>query len=175
MRLVCPSCGALHSAEGWINDTEAREALAATAALPPPVARWALQYIALFRPPRRALTWARARRLLVELRELVEAPEIRWNLEPPRPSRPEAWAQAMERVVCHPPKELPLGNHNYLRKIAYRIADELDAQAERYREAEITRRRIEEMSREEIERNRERIKDLAKSLERGAWRNKEDV
>lgn len=167
MRLICPSCGAMHSLEGWANDVDAREALRIVAGLPRQVAGWALPYLSLFRPRARALSWKRARRLLDELRALVEAPEITWDCEVPRPNHAKAWAQAMERVVCHPPKELPLGNHNYLRKIAYRIADEMDAEAERYREAEITRRRVEEFSREEIERNRERMKELVRRTAQG--------
>ena len=34
MILVCPSCGATHSAEAWENDMNARKAFAARATLP---------------------------------------------------------------------------------------------------------------------------------------------
>lgn len=164
MRLICPSCGAMHSLEGWANDVDAREALRIVAGLPRQVAGWALPYLSLFRPRARALSWKRARRLLEELKVLVEAAEISWDREVPRPNNAKAWAQAMERVVSHTPRELPLRNHNYLRTIAYKIANELDAEAERYREAEITRRRVEEFSEEEIRRNREKLRQLRKGI-----------
>jgi hypothetical protein len=167
MRLICPSCGATHSVEAWANDPEAREALSIAAGLPRDVARWALPYIALFRPKKRALTWKRARRLLEELQDLVAAPEVQWNNKPPRSNLHSAWARALEQISSHPPKRLPLESHNYLRAIQYGIADELDARAESSREADINRRRREEMEHftpEEIEENKRRLAELRKTI-----------
>lgn len=168
MRLICPSCGATHSVEAWTNDPEAREALAIAAGLPREVARWALPYIALFRPEKRALTWKRARRLLEDLRDLVAAPEVQWNQKPPRPNPPAAWARALEQICAHPPKRLPLESHNYLRAIQYGIADEIDGRAEAGRDAEITRRREEEFTAEEMKENKRRLAELKETIGRKA-------
>lgn len=164
MKLVCPSCGATHSADAWLNNAAAREAITVAAELPRDVARRALDYVSLFRPLTRSLSLKRVRRLLEELRDLVAQPEVSWNLRPPRPNRPEAWARALEEICNHPPKRLPLENHNYLRAIQYRIADEKDAAAERHRERDIRDRRMEELSQEEIEANRRRARELARGI-----------
>jgi hypothetical protein len=37
---------------------------------------------------------------------------------------------AMERMIEHPPKRLPLKSHGYLRSVAYEIADEADRKVE---------------------------------------------
>ena len=136
MRLVCPSCGACHSAEAWLHEEEARAAMAVAVELPRGVGRWALAYLALFRPQTadrgpRALGWKRVRRVLEEIRDLVAAPEIAWAQKAARPNSPEVWARAMEQMCCHPPSRLPLKNHNYLRTIAYDLADEMDKARER--------------------------------------------
>jgi hypothetical protein len=157
----------MHSADAWANDGDARDAIAIMAELPRDVARWALPYLPLFRPRERALSWKRARRLLEELRDLIAQTEIAWGSGVPRPNRPEAWARGLEQICCHPPKELPLGNHNYLRTIVYRIADELDAARERNRETEIRERRREEISEEVREANRRRAAEIVAQLKTG--------
>lgn len=142
MKLTCPACGAESSVDAWEADAMARRAMLIAIDLPPSVSRWALSYLALFRPnppqppfakggATRGLGWKRAARLLEQLRELVEAPEISWGQGVARPNDPRAWAQAMDQMCARPPKELPLRNHNYLRAIAYKIADQTDAEAER--------------------------------------------
>lgn len=132
MKLTCPSCGALHSAEAWVNDAQARQCLLLVAELPADVGRRALPYLALFRNPGsgRALTWGKALRLLGELRTLVSEHYIQWDRSPARPNNAAAWAEAMEQMVQRPPRRLPLTSHGYLRKIAYDLADEKDRAAE---------------------------------------------
>lgn len=166
MRLVCPSCGAAASAGAWENDAEARAAMAIIADLPRGVAAHALGWLALFRPRSRSLTWKRANRLLEELSVQVHAPEISWGQSVPRPNHPQAWAQAMERLLARPPKELPLAGHNYLRRMVYAIADEMDAARERKGEdrREDPRRLIEETTPEDYERNQARIRELTKGI-----------
>ena len=127
MKWVCPSCGAVHSAEGWLNDADARQCLRIVAELPGEVSRRALAYMALFRPGSgRGLTWGKALRLLGELKTLVAEATIQWDRKPARPNTPAAWSEAMERVVQHPPKRLPLTSHGYLKAITYEIANEMD-------------------------------------------------
>jgi hypothetical protein len=126
MRLICPSCGAIHSAESWANDVDTRQCMIMVADLPGEVSRRCLNYLALFRPGTRALIWSKALRLLKDLSDLVRAPEVMWEKKPSRPNTVMVWALALDRVIEHPPKRLPLTSHGYLRAIAWEIADEMD-------------------------------------------------
>lgn len=132
MRLVCPSCGATHSAEAWANDPEARLALARVSEMPHPVGVWALPYLALFRDAKnaRALQWRKTRRLAEELSALVASGWIQRERKPARQAPPTVWAQALERIVDRPPGRLPLTSHGYLCTVAYDLADDADRAAE---------------------------------------------
>jgi hypothetical protein len=167
MRLICPSCGATHSAEAWDNDAQARAVVEIVAALPREVARWSLHYLALFRPQGRALSWTRARRLLEALRALVEASEMVWAQEAPRPNDPRAWAAAMEQLCAHPPRTLPLANHNYLRRMAYSLAGRAAAgheEAPRPATVEELKREYEGLDEAALAENRRRIQELLRGV-----------
>lgn len=132
MRLVCPACGASASAEAWENDADCRMALRVVAELPEPVARRALGYLALFRPPSgRGLRWSAALRILSELALLVQAPTVRWERGPERANSAVAWGEAMERVCAAPPRRLPLKSHGYLRAVADELLQAEEARRER--------------------------------------------
>lgn len=131
MKLVCPSCGAVHAADAWTADAEARQALKIACELPRDVARHALAYLALFRPASgRALRWSRARRLLAELADMTGRASIQWGQQVARPCSPAVWARAVEQMVGRPPARLPLTSHGYLVRIAYDLADQADRRAE---------------------------------------------
>ena len=130
MRLICPSCGAVHSAEAWQNDPIARQCLKLVSEMLHDVGSRCFAYLALFRPPGRSLQWKKVLRLLSELKELTTLPYVQWEKRVARPNSAHAWETAMERMIEHPPKRLPLKSHGYLRAIAYDIADETDRQAE---------------------------------------------
>jgi hypothetical protein len=121
----------------------------------------------------RALSWRKAWRLLEEIQELVGAAEIAWAQKAARPNSPEVWARAMEQMCVHPPSRLPLRNHNYLRTIAYDLADEID----KTREAQSAKRIAEGIRTPNAERsmhnvptdaqweeNRRRIAELARGV-----------
>jgi len=55
---------------------------------------------------------------------------IQWDKNVARPNSASAWGVAMDRVIEHPPKGLPLKTHGYLRAVAYEIADEMDRKRE---------------------------------------------
>jgi len=132
MKLTCPSCGGIHSAEAWANDAQARQALKLVGELPGDISRRAMAYVALFRPlSGRGLSWAKALRLLGELEGLISMPHIHWKQQPARPNTATAWAQAMERVIERPPARLPLTSHGYLQSIAYEVANDRDRSKER--------------------------------------------
>ena len=140
MKLICPSCGGVHSAEAWLSDADARQSLRIVAELPWEVGRRALPYLAFFRPKSgRGLIWSKTLRLLSEIKTLVTEPYIQWDRGVARPNSSRAWGMAMEKLVENPPKHLPLKNHNYLRAVAYDIADEMDrAEEVRRNQAERT-------------------------------------
>ena len=142
MKLICPSCGAMHSAEGWSSDADARQCIKIVGDLPWDVSRRVLAYLALFRAHqpspdglRRAsgqgLRWAKALRLLHELTLLINESFISWDGKPARPCDARIWALAMEKVIENPPKRLPLKSHGYLKAVCYDVADEIDKTAER--------------------------------------------
>ncbi|PLX49141.1 MAG: hypothetical protein C0613_08440 [Desulfobulbaceae bacterium] len=138
MRLVCPGCGLTASAEAWINDVAAREVLVAVAGLPAPLPGACLPYLSLFRAESRAMGWKKAARLVRELAALVDGGHVQVQGKPARPCPPSLWAEAMAQMVERRDRlSRPLPNHNYMRQVAWQLADQADAAAEaRRRELE---------------------------------------
>ena len=73
MKLTCPCCGAVASAEVWQNDAEARRALQQALRLPPEIQSEILAYLGLFRPGQSALAWSRAVKIMAELTQLTSS------------------------------------------------------------------------------------------------------
>ncbi|GAB0057434.1 hypothetical protein SIID45300_01762 [Candidatus Magnetaquicoccaceae bacterium FCR-1] len=122
MNLTCPSCGAEAAAEAWQNDAEARAAFATLAGLPAEVQREAIRYLALFRPARSRLSWARAGRILAELHALTTAGVVKHDRQE-RPCSPAVWGAAMAQMMARRESiKRPLGNHNYLAAVAFELA-----------------------------------------------------
>jgi len=144
MKLICPSCGAVASADAWTANADARQCMRMVAGLPGPVARCALPYLALFRPRvpdnergYRGLIWPKALRLLGELKRLVDQTNVQWKGRPARPIDAVIWGVAMDRMIERPPHKLPIDSHGYLTSIAYDLADEADRAREvRHNQAE---------------------------------------
>jgi len=160
MRLVCPSCGAIASAEAWSNDPVIRNCFDAVLSLPSPVQIRTLPYLGLFRQGNRALPWRRALTLIRSLRDLTSQETVHWQGGETRPITPELWGRAMEATIASNPRGLK--NHNYLRHVAWEMAAELAARAEEEREA-ARRKRTAEMDegpRPLSEANRAAIDDL---------------
>lgn len=133
MRLICPGCGCIFSAESSSCEAHARQALRLITEIPAPANKPALNYIAMFRnpdPESRGLRWDKVVRLLGELTLLIKEAQIQFKGGVPRKNSVAAWAQAMERMIEHPPRQLPLKSHGYLTSVAYEIASELDRGAE---------------------------------------------
>lgn len=132
MRLICPSCGAIHSGEAWADDVYARKALAVVAGLPREVAPHAVPYVALFRAPDavRGLQWRRAEKLLTELAALVRAGHVSRKGRPDRAAPPAVWGRALAQILDRPPRRLPLTGHGYLGTVVWDQADQADARAE---------------------------------------------
>ena len=130
MKLICPSCGGVHSAEAWQNDPIARQCLRLVCEMPHSVSKRCFAYLTLFRSPGRSLRWKTVLTLLAELKDRVSEPYVQWKRQVARPSSASVWGDAMERMIECPPKHLPLKSHGYLRSVVYEIADDLDRQKE---------------------------------------------
>ncbi|MCK4789231.1 MAG: hypothetical protein KAV87_36145 [Desulfobacteraceae bacterium] len=130
MKLICPSCGAVHSTDAWRNDPVIRQCLKMTGDFPYDISSRCFAYLALFRPQEKSLQWKKVLRLLSELAVLTDHAHIQWQKKPARPSSAKAWGLAMEQICENPPKHLPLKSHGYLNAIAYDIADDMDRQGE---------------------------------------------
>ena len=130
MKLVCPSCGAVHSAEAWQNDPVARQCLKLACEMPHAVSSRCFAYLALFRSPGKSLQWKTVLNLLAELKTRVSEPYIQWKRQVARPNSASAWGEGMERVIQNPPPSLPLKSHGYLRSVVYDIANEMDRKRE---------------------------------------------
>ncbi|MCK5772021.1 hypothetical protein [Algiphilus sp.] len=153
------------SLDAFTSDADAREVAQLCARLPHQVGPLALRYLGLFRPRQRALAWSRARKLLTELVEFVEAGGVErhgrfW------PAPPEVWASAMQQMLDNREKlRLPLSGHGYLAEIVTGSADKAEAKAEREEEAEVKaagekRRNRIRNARQEIAGARERAEKL---------------
>ena len=131
MKLTCPACGAVCSADAWQSDELAREALATIAALPAPLPKATLGYLALFRPGKNGLGWKKALRLAEEIRDLAALGYVSVQGRIDRDCPPRIWAQAMEMMVEQRSRlSIPMPNHNYLKKIAHDLAEQQDARQE---------------------------------------------
>lgn len=129
MRLVCPSCGAIHSFEAWQNDPEIRRFVADFMRLPAVVQPRVGAYLACFRKGDKGLRWPIARKVLAGLVDLVSSGRVSWERNELRPAPPELWAEALDAVLNRAPQGLT--NHNYLRHTAWSMAAGLAAREER--------------------------------------------
>ncbi len=131
MKLVCPSCGLTASAEAWINDAAARDLLLAVAGMPAPLPKVVLPYLAIFRPEKQALRWDKAGKIVAELAKMIASGHIQVQGRGARPCPPRIWGQAMEQMVERRDSiRRPLPNHNYLKQVAWQLADEEDGRNE---------------------------------------------
>lgn len=140
LRVTCPGCGTDFPVQAGLVEGEAKRLGAVLAGMEPVLGRAALHYLALFKPPKSALRLSRATRLLAELVELVDAGSVckdeRSGLR--RPATPSLWAAGIEQMLAQRQGlDLPLGGHNYLRKVVWGLADAADAQAEAAREQDL--------------------------------------
>ena len=119
MKTRCPCCGAENSLDALIAHEGARQAMWAVAQVGGEVGKLAVQYIALFRPAKTALTFERMAKLLSELLPDMERGAISRNgLEYPAP--PEAWLYGFRELLARRNAgslKLPLKSHGYLYEV----------------------------------------------------------
>jgi hypothetical protein len=145
MKATCPVCGGYGPLESFLVDDAAKRAVVAVGKLPGDLPRLCWAYLGLFRKPgsTRVLTWERAGRIVAELAALVAEPETQWKGGRVVQNRPEFWVQAIKLVLDRDAQgklERPLDGHNYLRAVAYELAEKAWHQGNVRREEEAKHR-----------------------------------
>ena len=119
MKTRCPCCGAENSLDALFANEEARQAVWAVAQVNGELGRLAVQYIALFRPTKTALTFDRMAKLLNELLPDMQRGAIcRDYMEYIAP--PEAWIYGFREMLAKRNSgnlKLPLKSHGYLYEV----------------------------------------------------------
>ena len=141
--LTCPACGASMSLEIALGHQGARQALMAMANLHPSGSRLqllSLRYVGLFAPAKQKMRLDRVAAVLEELHALFAPGTVEFDgITHPAPL--PYWMDAMEAMLARQTEmELPLRNHNYLRKVVSGNLKREAAQAERKREDTLTGR-----------------------------------
>lgn len=145
MKATCPHCGVYGSVELFLADADAKKAAMDVNNLPGQLPRLTWSYVGLFRKPGSAkgMPWSRVGRIVAELAGLVAEVEIQWKGQRVVPNRPEFWAQGITAMLDRDAQgklERPLDGHNYLRAVAYEIAEKAWHQGNVAREEEAKRR-----------------------------------
>jgi hypothetical protein len=131
MRMTCPACGAEFTLDVLIAHEGAREALIEAMGMNLALGKRLVQYIGLFRPPKRQLTMDRVASLLKEISPCIKAAQITrhgrdWSIPL------DSWAWALEEIVAKKDKlTLPLKSHGYLFEMLIAAADKLEGASEK--------------------------------------------
>lgn len=129
---TCQTCLTTAPLEWFLTEAKYKQALLIVAGMVPEIAVPALRYLALFRPATgRSIAPQKTTRLLQELADLVKGGYVQTKELPARPCTPAIWAAAIEEMLVSTTITVPLPNHNYLKKVAWPLADKADAVAER--------------------------------------------
>lgn len=133
MRGMCQTCGATAPLEWFLTEPVSRQVLVTALSLPQAVQAQAIHYLSLFRPATgRGLAPKRALKIVTELRDLVAKGHVATQGKPDRPCPPHIWGRAMEQMIGSRDRlRLPMPNHNYLRQVAWDLADQDDASREK--------------------------------------------
>ncbi|MEW6427303.1 MAG: hypothetical protein AB1568_04630 [Thermodesulfobacteriota bacterium] len=131
---VCQTCGSVAPLEWFLAEGQYKQCIEMMAKLPRDVAPVTVRYLSLFRPESgRAISPAKALRLLGEIADLVGKGWVQGKGRPARPCPPTMWAEAMEQMLANPTLRRPMKGHKYLAEVASDVAEKADAQVERKR------------------------------------------
>jgi len=133
MNGICKKCGTTGPLKDFLQRNEDVRTAAIINALPAQVATFTLEYLELFYPASgRAMAGSKTQRLVADLQALVCQPTIHKPGAVSRSCNPQIWADAMEQMLNQTSGlGLPMKNHNYLRSIAWAMAVQADAAAEK--------------------------------------------
>ncbi|HEY8710738.1 MAG TPA: hypothetical protein VIM34_22400, partial [Burkholderiaceae bacterium] len=130
MRLTCPACGAEYTLDVLIAHEGAREALVEAMGMNAVLGKRLMQYLSLFRPPKRQLTMDRVAKILKEISPAIAARQIERNGRI-WPIPLESWTWALDEIVAKKERlTLPLKSHGYLYEMLIAAADKTEAKAE---------------------------------------------
>lgn len=130
MRLSCPCCGANMSLDALIGTEAARESVLLALQLPAPLGKLLVQYLGLFRPVHRILSFDRVANLLGELLPMVGEGKIERNGKIYAAPQ-NYWHLALEEMLAkRDTLTLPLKSHGYLLTIIAGFADKAEAKQE---------------------------------------------
>ena len=135
MKTACPACGATLSLDALIGHEGARAAVMIALKFPAPLGNLLVQYLALFRPAKRQLSFDRVASLLNELLPMIEAGKIErsgriWS------APQDYWKLALEDMLAKRDKlTLPLKGHGYLLAIIEGYGNKAEARQEAQTEA----------------------------------------
>ncbi|MBZ0250882.1 MAG: hypothetical protein K8F93_14605 [Burkholderiales bacterium] len=110
----------------------AREAVLIALQLPAPLGKLLVQYLAMFRPGKRQLSWERVGTILGELRGPIERAQIERNGRA-WPAPLDYWKAALEHMVQLRDAgrlQLPLKSHGYLLEVIVGMAHKAEGKAE---------------------------------------------
>ena len=134
MKMTCPACGSLSSLDAMLGNEGAREAVMAALAMPAPLGKLMVQYLALFRPAQRQLSFDRVANLLNELLPMIAAAKIERNgriWSAPQ----DYWVMALNEMIAKRDSlSLPLKSHGYLLAIIEGYGQKAEGKAETQRE-----------------------------------------
>jgi len=135
MKTSCPACGAVASLDVLIGHEGAREAMMIVLARDP-LGKLLVQYLAMFRPAQRNLSFDRVTNLLNELLPMIQSAKITRNgriWSAPQ----DYWKMALEEMIARRDKlTLPLKNHGYLLSIIEGYGNKAEAKREEQIEAQ---------------------------------------
>ena len=134
----CPRCAFKAPVSCFVDAAESGLLLQAFSELPHEVQKPFLKYLSLFKPLTGcAIQPTKAERLTRELVALVVKGFVSEKGKPDRPCIPVFWVMAMERMQeLAGTLDLPMKNHNYLRSIVYKLANQADSQREQQQRQE---------------------------------------
>lgn len=134
MKMTCPACGSLSSLDALLGNEGAREAVMAALAMPAPLGKLMVQYLGLFRPAQRQLSFDRVANLLNELLPMVAAARIErsgrtWS------APQDYWSMALTEMIAKRDNlTLPLKSHGYLLAIIEGYGQKAEGKQEGQRE-----------------------------------------
>lgn len=130
MKLTCPACGAVSSLDVLLGNDGARDAVMAALEIPAPLGKLLVQYLGLFRPAQRQLSFDRVANILNELLPMIREAKIERNgriWSAPQ----EYWKQAIDDMLAKRDRlSLPLKNHGYLLTIIESYSNKAEASKE---------------------------------------------
>ena len=130
MKTTCPACGAVSSLDVLLGNDGAREAVMAALEIPAPLGKLLVQYLGLFRPAQRQLSFDRVANILNELLPMIREAKIErsgriWS------APQEYWKSAIEDMLAKRDRlTLPLKNHGYLLTIIESYSNKAESKQE---------------------------------------------